>query len=102
MSHIVRFDVAAQSDLSEIYDYIELRAGDAVASEYIEKLMAYCSNFTLFPERGIRRDDLGPGLRVVGYERKATIAFRVQGKVVTIIRILHKGRSFGLSEADDE
>lgn len=33
-----------------------------------------------------------PGLRIVGFRRRATVAFLVRQSEVTIIRIFHKGR----------
>src|SRR5436190_768425 len=45
-----------------------------------------------FPERGARRDDLRPGLRVVGVARRVTIAFHISDNVVTIDRVLYGGR----------
>ena len=45
-----------------------------------------------FPERGMRRDDLFPGLRVVGFERRVTLAFHVGADTVTFLRILYGGR----------
>jgi toxin ParE1/3/4 len=46
----------------------------------------------MFPERGTRRDDLRPGLRIVGYRRRVTIAFHVGDDSVTIDRVLYGGR----------
>jgi toxin ParE1/3/4 len=46
----------------------------------------------LAAERGTRRDDIRVGLRVVGFERRVTIAFHVDPKRVTIDRILYGGR----------
>lgn len=40
------------------------------------------------------RDDLGPGLRVVGFERRVTIVFKIIGDEVTVTRILYAGRQF--------
>lgn len=40
----------------------------------------------------MRRDDLFPGLRVVGFERRVTIAFHVGADTVTFLRILYGGR----------
>ena len=48
--------------------------------------------FANFPERGMRRDDLFLGLRVVGFERRVTIAFHVGADTVTFLRILYGGR----------
>jgi toxin ParE1/3/4 len=47
-----------------------------------------------FPERGTRRDDLAPGLRTIGFERRATIAFRVGRTDVVIVRIFYGGQDF--------
>ena len=38
------------------------------------------------------RDDLLPGLRVVGFERRVSIAFHIDGERVTFDRILYGGR----------
>jgi toxin ParE1/3/4 len=46
----------------------------------------------IFPERGTLRDDLRPGLRVIGFERRIAVAFHVQGGKVTILRVLYAGR----------
>lgn len=46
------------------------------------------------PERGIRHDDLRRGLRILGFERRAAIAFLVTADTVTILRILYVGRDF--------
>jgi toxin ParE1/3/4 len=47
-----------------------------------------------FPERGTRRDELLPGLRTIGFERSATIAFRVLKSQVEIVTIAYGGRDF--------
>ncbi len=43
-------------------------------------------------ERGTLRDDIRPGLRTVGFERRMTIAFHVESKRVVIDRVLYAGR----------
>ncbi len=48
--------------------------------------------FDVAGERGTRRDDIRPGLRVVGFERRITIAFHVETNTVTIDRVLYGGR----------
>jgi toxin ParE1/3/4 len=47
-----------------------------------------------FPERGTRRDDILPGLRTIGFERRVTIAFRVLKARVEIVTIAYGGRDF--------
>jgi toxin ParE1/3/4 len=56
----------ARTDLFGIYTYISERSGIARALAYVERIEAYCKGFADFPERGTRRDDLSPGLRVIG------------------------------------
>lgn len=51
-----------------------------------------CLGFELAGERGTRRDDIRPRLRIVGFERRVTIAFHVEASRVTIDRILYGGR----------
>ena len=47
-----------------------------------------------FPERGTRRDDIRPGLRVIGFERRATIVFQVLEDEVIIVRVFYGGQDY--------
>ena len=51
----------------------------------------------------MKRDDLRPGLRTVGFRRRATILFEVDHQVrqVVIHGVYYAGRSFE-GEADDD
>jgi toxin ParE1/3/4 len=49
---------------------------------------------SLFPLRGIRRDDLDPGLRVIGYRKRVTIVFKVTDERVLIVGIYYGGRNY--------
>ena len=75
-----------------LYDYIALRDGNELAIGYIDRIEDCCCNLSFFPDRGIRRDELRPGLRILGFERRAVIAFLVNADRVTILRILYGGR----------
>lgn len=99
MSYAVIFDVAAETDLSNLYDYLLPRAGPRDARAYIDEIIDYCVSFGTFPERG-SRSDRRTGLRLVGFRRRATIAFRIKGNVVTIMRIFHRGRNVAFSDED--
>ncbi len=96
MTYAVIFSAAAEVDLFAIYDYIAERAGAAIALRFIESIEAYCLGFANMPERGTRRDDLRPGLRTVGFRRRATILFEVNRKAqrVVIHGVYYGGRSF--------
>ncbi|SEH23924.1 type II toxin-antitoxin system RelE/ParE family toxin [Rhizobium sp. NFR12] len=104
MKYRVVFDPAARDDLADILTYLAPRMGVDPALAYVRRIENYCLDFSTFPHRGMRRDDVYSGLRLVGYRYKATIAFRVRDDVVQIARVFHNGRNidFGPSpEAAD-
>ncbi|MBN9217841.1 MAG: type II toxin-antitoxin system RelE/ParE family toxin [Mesorhizobium sp.] len=84
----------AQADLRWIYDTIASAAGNATAIRYIERIEAYCGRFDYASERGTRRDDLRPGLRVIGFERRLTLTFAVEPDQVVIFRIFYGGANW--------
>ena len=52
------------------------------------------------PERGTRRDHIGPGLRVIGFGRRVAIAFHVGAERATIDRILYGRRDLGTASPE--
>jgi toxin ParE1/3/4 len=90
----VSFRPRAEADLFGLYQYIAEEAGTAVAGAYIARIEATCLTLATFPERGTRRDDLHPGLRTIGFERRATIAFQVIQDEVVIARIFYGGQNY--------
>lgn len=47
-----------------------------------------------FPNRGTRRDDVRPGLRITNYKKRAVIAFAVDAKLVSIIGVYYGGQDY--------
>lgn len=92
VSHRVLFSPEAQRDLEGLYDYIADRASPETAMAYVTRIEIFCLTFADFPTRGTARYDLRPGLRVVGFERRVTIAFHISGDRVIIDRALYGGR----------
>ena len=97
----VVFRPAAREDLRSLYDYIELDS-PANAARYVEQIQAYCMKLADFPERGTPRDDLRPGIRILGFRRRVSIAFVIFEDRVEIARLLYGGRDIGgaLDEGD--
>ena len=85
---------AAQSDLVEIHAFIATVSSDEIASGYIDRIEAYCATFALAAARGALRDDLLPGLRIVGFERRITIAYRLDDETVTFLRFFYGGQDW--------
>ena len=90
----ITFRPHAESDLFRLYDYIADESGHEIAGSYIDRIEAACMALESFPERGTRRDDLRRGLRTVGFERRATIAFEVKRTEVIIVRVFYGGQDF--------
>src|ERR1700690_3986426 len=90
----VSFRPLAEADLLALYGYIAAEAGHDVAGAYIDRIEKTCMALETFPKRGTRRDDIRPGLRTMGFERRATIAFQVTRSEVVIVRIFHGGQDY--------
>lgn len=90
----VVFSPEVEADLEAIYDFIADAAAPSVAISFVERLETFCVGMALASERGHRRDDVRRGLRIVGFERRITIAFTVSAEAVTILRIFYAGRDW--------
>lgn len=62
-------------DLDAIDDFIATYS-PANGRAFVERIEASVRDCLIFLERGTRREDLAPGLRTFGFERRVTIAFR--------------------------
>lgn len=95
MARRVLLRPAARRDLSSLYAYIRDERGDPdVAMAYIRRIRAFCEALATFPERGTRRDDIRPGLRIVGFERRVAVAFSVTSETVVVARVFYGGRHY--------
>lgn len=90
----VVFSRRAEQRLTELYDYIADNGSPTIAIGYIRRIRQACLALAEFPQRGRRRDDIIAGLRTIGFERRVTIAFRVQRGRVEIVTIAYGGRDF--------
>lgn len=87
----VVFAPEAEADLLWIYDTIAIAADPATAFRYIQRIEQTCRGLDLGSERGTKRDDVRPGLRIIGFERRVTIAFRATIARVEILRVFYGG-----------
>ena len=90
----VEFSEEATRDLLDLFDWIAKATNSAIALSYLERLGEYCRGFDLASERGQLRDDIRPGLRVVGFEKRVTIAFFVEAERVVILRLFYGGQNW--------
>lgn len=91
---------SAEADLANLYDYIAKRASESIARNYINRIQDECESLAHTPMRGTIRDELGPNLRSIGFERRVTILFRVERKArrVTVLGLFYGGRQVSVPE----
>lgn len=92
MARSVVYAPEAAEDLFQLYRYIAEHSSPERARGYVARIEAHCKSLAEFPERGRRRDDLRPGLRITDFERRVSIAFHVTAETVVIDRVLYGGR----------
>ena len=87
MVYRVVFRPRARRQLAAVQAHIADRAGLAVAMGYAHAIVDHCNRLAAFPIRGTKRDDILPGLRVLGFRRRVAIAFTVEGETVSILGV---------------
>ncbi len=88
----VIFTPLAARQLESLHEYIATHASESRADGYVGRIVALRKGLTTFPLRGTQRDDVLPGLRVTGFERRVTIAFAATEAAILIEGISTAGR----------
>lgn len=102
MAYSIRLDEDAKADLKGIYTQIRKNGGTAATARgYVNRILGFLAGFDIFPERGSLREHIRPGLRIVGFERRVSVAFIVEEDEVVILRLLYAGRQFEGSPDND-
>ena len=91
---VVIYSPEAGDDIDWIYNAIAGASSTTTADRYDKRIRAFCDELEYASERGLRRDDIRPGLRIVGFERRVTIAFTVEPEHVLILRIFYGGANW--------
>ena len=90
----VFFAPEAENELLEIYDWIAAAASADVAYGYVTRIEEFCERLSTGALRGQARDDVRPGLRIIGFERRVAVAFRRDAGQVVILRVFYGGRNW--------
>ena len=75
MLYPVVFTPEAMEQLVMLYQYIAAASSPAIAERYTNGIVSYCESLHRFPNRGNRRDDVRPGLRIAKLQK--TCGYRV-------------------------
>ena len=95
MTRTVVYSPRARQKLDNLYLWIAEQSGFPERAErYVSAIFDYCDNLADFSFRGIARDDLRPGLRTLGFRRRAVIAFAVHEHTVEILGIYYGGQDY--------
>jgi toxin ParE1/3/4 len=93
----VEFTSLAERQIEDLYNYIADHSSERIAEEYVARIVSSCMKLRDFPRRGTKHDDILPGLRTIGFDRRVTIAFLVLEESVLIEGIFYGGQEFSAS-----
>ena len=96
-----RYRVEEKPDVFD--DYIAIAAhvdrwtsDRALADRTVDAIRAFIKSLNSVPDRGTKRDDLRPGLRIVPFKKRTAIAIEIddEAKVVAILRVFYGGQDY--------
>jgi toxin ParE1/3/4 len=102
MPYRVIFSPKAEAQLVKLHRDIGARSAPSIGERYTAAIVKYCLAFSTFPHRGTRHDDIRAGIRIVGYRKRATIAFEVTNDTVNILGVYYGGQDYEADLRDDE
>ena len=94
MAHTVVFTSEAEAQFTELYRYISRAASPEIAARFTDAIVTYCESLQNFPRRGLKRDDIRPGLRTTSFRKRVVIAFNVERERVNIIGVFYGGQNY--------
>lgn len=92
MTYHVQLSALAVEDLIALHRWVSMEADTPTADGYLTRIEERIAALADFPHRGSPRDDLVPGLRTLTLERRLLIAYNVNGRVVTVQRVINPFR----------
>lgn len=92
-SRSVVYTDTARQDLLRILHWLANNASIPSAVDVVVDIEDFIDRLDIASQRGIRRDDIEPGLRMISHKR-ADIAVLVEEDRVLIIRIFYGGENY--------
>jgi toxin ParE1/3/4 len=94
MTRQVVYAPEAEAQLLALFFQIAAASSGEIAARYTGAILEQCESLSTFPMRGVKRDDIRPGLRVFGFRRRVSIVFEVEDHAVTILGTFYGGQDF--------
>jgi toxin ParE1/3/4 len=91
----VTYRETAVADILDVYRWVyEISLDPVTAERFTARLEATCQRIGNVPLGGRPRDDLLTGLRTVPFEKRAVIAYLVEGETVVVTNVFYGGRDY--------
>ncbi|MGF9562214.1 type II toxin-antitoxin system RelE/ParE family toxin [Neorhizobium sp. JUb45] len=91
----IQYRPTAKDDIEAVFIYVlETSQRFSIAQRLVDRLMARCESIGNAPLGGVARPDLGNGIRMVPFENRAVILYRVVEETVEITNVFFKGRDY--------
>lgn len=94
MRRRVVFSPQATETLERFYVEVAGQGAPETALRFIQDIETRCRVFGEFPMLGLARDDLLDGLRVLTFDRRVTVAYRIMPTHVLIVQFFWRGQDF--------
>lgn len=83
--------------MASLIVHVAMAALPHIAAWYVDAILDHCDSLATFPKRAAHRDDLSPGLRILGFLRRVSIAFVVEEHTATIHGIFKGGQNLEIA-----
>lgn len=74
--------------------WIKAESSAKTAADYVNSIIEECQSLATHPHRGRRRDDIRPGMRILGFRRRVVIAFSIEDDIVAILGVFYGGQDW--------
>jgi toxin ParE1/3/4 len=94
MAYRVVFAPEAIDHQEALFLYFAEHASLTIAQRYTDAVVATCEGLSLFPMRGVAREDIRPGLRLTHHKGRTVIAYAVDepAQTVSILGVFYGGQ----------
>ena len=72
-----------------------------LAARFTAAILDRLAALETFPDLGVAREDIRPGLRTLGFRRRVTIAFAVRRTDLLVVGIFYGGQDFEAALKDE-
>ena len=94
ISYDVQFSPHALKQLERIYCYVAGKSSPVTALRFVSSIKDHCQTLSLIPYRGVPRDDIWPGLRLIGFQQSINIVFKITEESIIIVGIYYGGQNY--------